>query len=567
MSTNTQLQYRVLAAASSPTVAAYRAAYDTRDHLVVPVIAVVGDIVWEPRGSEGPEHVPASTLSHLAMQWDGRPVVLQHPPADIPTANRRDVLEASGLGQIFNTRYENGALQMDVWFDVAKCERVGAGDIIRKSEAGEVINVSIGAYVEIDRTPGISPTGKRYNAVWTSITADHLAILPDRNGACSIADGCGTMRAADSDQLSEESIMSDTNSIRRRIAAKLAELFPTSIAAQPAGASDTDLRSRLWTALNGDVPAFDWIEAVYPADSKVIYSATPDGKTVLYERSFTVGDDGAVSLSSRKREVVPKTQYVAANELEIAADVEVEVVPASDTDSSSTPPPVADASRAADCGCGNRGSDAHSNANSSAPSPSAEESNMLTNTERARALIGCAATPYTDASLSTLEALSDTQLTALETAFAAATAAGVTVPKVVEVVEQPKPVAAAAQAPAQPTAELPVEQWLRQANAPAAIRNLVSRYQAEEGTRRAGLIADLTANQSEFAEASLNSKSTDELVSLHRIVMRDAAPDYRVLGAVGEFGNPNATAPRNAAAFQPPNSWGVDPNNGTAAKN
>ncbi|MBO8687564.1 DUF2213 domain-containing protein, partial [Staphylococcus aureus] len=78
------------------------------------------------------------------------------------------------------------------------CEKVGP-DAVKTYEVledGGTVEVSTGTFVSTDRSTG-TYDGKSYTGEWHNMMPDHLAILPPgHTGACSIADGCGTHRAA-----------------------------------------------------------------------------------------------------------------------------------------------------------------------------------------------------------------------------------------------------------------------------------------------------------------------------------------------------------------------------------
>lgn len=170
--------------------------YDGREHLVVPVIALMEGVIHAVNAST-PEFVPRSTLVRAAHTWNGRAIMLGHPVKDGSqiSANDPKVLMEHGIGTIFNTRVEGTKLLCDAWIDLEKAERLGANDMIKSLRAGEPIEVSVGAFVLTD-AKSAEFNGKPYKAVWREATGDHLALLPGGRGACSIEMGCGTCRAA-----------------------------------------------------------------------------------------------------------------------------------------------------------------------------------------------------------------------------------------------------------------------------------------------------------------------------------------------------------------------------------
>lgn len=171
--------------------------YQSRQHIIVPVVALqVG--VLQAVNAQQPELVTQECLATCPDSWNGRPVVLGHPTRDGQqiSANAPSVLEEKAFGSIFNARLKGPRLLMDAWIDPAKAERVGAGMMLGRIVAGEVVEVSVGAFVVLSKTVGVHH-GKPFSGAWTSVLPDHLAFLPNGVGACSVAMGCGTRAAAE----------------------------------------------------------------------------------------------------------------------------------------------------------------------------------------------------------------------------------------------------------------------------------------------------------------------------------------------------------------------------------
>ena len=165
--------------------ASRRETFEGREHLVVPVVLIVEGVL---NGA----FVPAEEFSKFADAWNGRPVPVYHPEEDgLPiSANRPDVLEARSVGHLFHAKVEGRKLKAEAWIDVQKAEDMGEGDLVRRLEAGEIMEVSTGYFADGEPQQGIAD-GQRYEEIHRNIRPDHLALLPDQVGACSVADGCG----------------------------------------------------------------------------------------------------------------------------------------------------------------------------------------------------------------------------------------------------------------------------------------------------------------------------------------------------------------------------------------
>lgn len=183
------------------------ARYDGVEHLVVPVVALVGDHVMRPLGSEGPEFVPSEVIAIAPDAWSGRSVVEDHPLLDGQpiSANRPEILEVQAFGTVFNARFEDGRLKVDAYINPERAVRAGAKaqEVVRRlralaaGEEEDLVEVSVGAFVLLEKRAGVAPDGTPYDYIWRAALPDHLACgLGGSKGACSAEAGCGAPRAA-----------------------------------------------------------------------------------------------------------------------------------------------------------------------------------------------------------------------------------------------------------------------------------------------------------------------------------------------------------------------------------
>lgn len=168
-----------------------RRTLDGREYAVAPVVALVAGVV-------NGELITADELAAFVAAWDGRPVPLRHPVdagGNPISANSPSVIEGQVVGQVFNMAMDGQRLVGEMWIDVEKCERLGGDALatLRRLEAGEVVEVSTGYFCEVDPTPGVL-RGQAYSGIQRNLRPDHLALLPDQVGACSVAAGCGANR-------------------------------------------------------------------------------------------------------------------------------------------------------------------------------------------------------------------------------------------------------------------------------------------------------------------------------------------------------------------------------------
>jgi hypothetical protein len=167
-----------------------RETLDGREYLVVPVVALVEGVL-------NGIYAPADEIAQFPDSWNGRPITVNHPmDGELPiSANGVRVLERQQIGQLFNARVEGGRLSGEIWIDAQKARRLGgeAAQVLARLEAGEHIEVSTGYFAEIEPTAG-EFGGKPYSGIYRHIRPDHLAVLPNAEGACNRAMGCGAPR-------------------------------------------------------------------------------------------------------------------------------------------------------------------------------------------------------------------------------------------------------------------------------------------------------------------------------------------------------------------------------------
>jgi len=278
---------------------------DGRDCLVVSVVPLVPGVHTGMDGN--PTYYSPEALSTAVSYNNGRPIVVNHPGAG-QTANRPDILEDTGVGTMFNLRYADGKWRADLWIDVEKGERI-MPTVMSRIRNHEVVEVSTGLYGRWDQTPGVW-NGEDYTAAAGDLILDHLAILPDAVGACSVADGCGIhANKSDRDKQKEQPMISRAKAWLRQF-----------IQQEQLEASHDDVRRNIQALLDGmdNGSWMHWVRDVY--DNKVIYEASTtnpsemaDGQTSitkLYERSYTVDDDGVVTLGEEAQEVIEERNYV-----------------------------------------------------------------------------------------------------------------------------------------------------------------------------------------------------------------------------------------------------------------
>jgi hypothetical protein len=169
------------------------------DFLVSPGVLVKSGVLND-------ELVPPEEVQAHFSAWNGQPVVIGHPRnldgVNI-SANHPAVLNALQIGKLFNTTIDDGKLKSELWIDLARAQTVHRGrEVVSKLESGESLEVSTAYFRDVDMTEG-SHDGIAFSSIARNLRPDHLAILLDTEGACSLQDGCGTPRANEGETMTQ----------------------------------------------------------------------------------------------------------------------------------------------------------------------------------------------------------------------------------------------------------------------------------------------------------------------------------------------------------------------------
>lgn len=169
-----------------------RATLNGRDHLVAPLTMIVPGVL---PGSQGPLYYPPEEISRDPAIWNHVPLTVGHPYQNgQPTSARRaDVLNRQSIGVVLDARIENGKLRANGYFDIEATRRIEPR-ILEDLQRGRPIELSTGLFTDNHPAPmGASFNGRGYSHIARNYRPDHLAILVDQKGACSIQDGCGVL--------------------------------------------------------------------------------------------------------------------------------------------------------------------------------------------------------------------------------------------------------------------------------------------------------------------------------------------------------------------------------------
>ena len=168
-----------------------------RDYIVAPMVMLVEGVV---AGSDGPLFYPADELKRNTSIWNHKPVVVYHPMRNGEGISACDpeVITNRSVGVIMNTKFIKATktnpakLNAEAWIEKTRISVVDAR-VEAAIEEGKMMELSTGLSVDVEKTPG-KYGDKEYNGIARNYRGDHLALLPDQKGACSLDDGAGLLR-------------------------------------------------------------------------------------------------------------------------------------------------------------------------------------------------------------------------------------------------------------------------------------------------------------------------------------------------------------------------------------
>lgn len=161
-----------------------RTNYLGRDYLVAPVTLIRPGVL---NGSQGPILYELDDMEESVDAWNGKPLLLGHPVGR--SGMEPDIIESTGVGWVFNAAVR-GKLVAEAWFDIEKTRRLNR-ELLTQIEARKPVEVSTGLVVSVEHGEGTDDRGRPYNRIARHYRPDHLAILVNQVGACSLNDGCG----------------------------------------------------------------------------------------------------------------------------------------------------------------------------------------------------------------------------------------------------------------------------------------------------------------------------------------------------------------------------------------
>ncbi len=163
------------------------AQFNGRDHLIASCTGIV-------EGVMNGRLCLAEEFGKFPEAWNGIPIPVNHPVRNgmYVSANDPEIIDNEVIGQFFHTRITNNNLEGEMWIDIAKCTELGgeALETLQRLENHQVVEVSTAFFHDEEMRSGTFMSVP-YTSICHNIRPDHVAVLPNDIGACSVEDGCG----------------------------------------------------------------------------------------------------------------------------------------------------------------------------------------------------------------------------------------------------------------------------------------------------------------------------------------------------------------------------------------
>lgn len=265
---------------------------EDRQYIVVPMVILTEGV---HNGSQGPLYYPEEELGKTPAAWNYKPIVVYHPELNGVGISACDpnVINNRKVGVMMNTRFEKGKLKSEAWIEKERANNVDER-IMAAVENGEMMELSTGVFVDAESQTG-EWNGEAYTAIARNYRPDHLALLPDKIGACSIADGAGFLRNQDA---KKNPVMATLHKMLQKLGMIDNEMSHDNIRRA--------LRDALFERFNitGSVnDPFIFVEDVY--SNFFVYEN--DGK--LFRLGYSASDTGVTLADEEPVEVVRVTEY------------------------------------------------------------------------------------------------------------------------------------------------------------------------------------------------------------------------------------------------------------------
>lgn len=275
--------------------------HEGREHLVVPVVLMTEGVHF---GSGGPLLHTADELGRYEASWNGIPVVVDHPKEDgnFISANSPAVLDREKVGRVYNVYMDGNKLRGEAWIEQGRLGTVNS-TALSYIKNKQPLEVSVGYFSDQEPITG-EYQGKNYTAVARNFRPDHLALLPDTEGACNWEAGCGIRN-------NNKTKFKGGNTNEMIEQGKKKEAYVNLLVNIMGYTEKTRLIQRKLDAMDTD-NVTHYIEEVY--DDYFVYRINGRGNgPEFYQRTYTTSEAGDIEFGTEPVKVRKEVEFIQVN--------------------------------------------------------------------------------------------------------------------------------------------------------------------------------------------------------------------------------------------------------------
>jgi len=290
------------------------------EHFVVPIVALVEGVHV---GSGGAGFYPAAELDRTAQNWNGVPLTIDH-PKDIKgtpiTANNPDTLKQYKVGTFENVHYEGGKLKGEGWIDKNLITQISP-KTLGLIMSGSKLEVSTGLFTKSDGVAG-EWRGERFQETLSDFIPDHLALLPEAEGACNFDAGCGV-------RMNKKKGCGKCLKTNASIGLKTADVDLMKLSLKKNGywvneLSHSKLREQLFGLVSGmdKEGTIHFLRDVF--DKSFVFEEVKENKSRLLRQGFKTDNEDQVSTKGNATEVREDVKFIPINNNLLEGDLLME---------------------------------------------------------------------------------------------------------------------------------------------------------------------------------------------------------------------------------------------------
>lgn len=163
--------------------------------------------------------LPADEIGKFYEAWNGTPITLRHPKQNNGSAGVPKP-DAPIIGRFYAASFDGKRLKGEYWLDEQLLQSLSQ-NTYSKIISGQPVETSTGYWSDEEDVIG-QFNNVNYEAIARNIRPNHIAILPEEKGACSIEHGCGVNVNCDTCQIKNKK----KGKSAMDIVQLLAKLFP-----------------------------------------------------------------------------------------------------------------------------------------------------------------------------------------------------------------------------------------------------------------------------------------------------------------------------------------------------